>query len=329
MTTTETPDAARILDIATGYMAAQQLFQASRIGLFAALADGPLDADALAAATGVTPRMARILADALAAKGLLARTDGAYSLEPDAAAYLVGEASAIDLAPFLTFLAEISYPHWLQFARTVDTTEPGDLQMDDARWGTFMAGVMTYNRLHGQEFGRHVDLSGATNALDFGGLSASFAIEAMKRNPGLHTTFVYAPGFEDGVADALAEAGLADRAIVEPADTATAAPEGEYDAVFVNHVIHRFSAEENVAILRRLRAAAVPGATLTLLDFFLDDDADQRALDAVHAGEYLVIDGTVVYPESEVRAWFADTGWQVREKVVLPASPRVLVATAV
>ncbi|MFD4960687.1 methyltransferase dimerization domain-containing protein [Microbacterium sp. NPDC058389] len=330
MTTLDTtPDAARILDVATGYMAAQQLFQASRIGLFAALADGPLDVDALAAATGVTPRMARILADALAAKGLLARVDGTYRLEPDAAAYLVGEASVIDLAPFLTFLAEISYPHWLQFAHTVDTTEPGDLQMDDARWGTFMAGVMTYNRLHGQEFGRHVDLSGATNALDFGGLSASFAIEAMTRNPGLRTTFLYAPGFEDGVAQALAEADLADRATVATADTATAAPEGAYDAVFMNHVIHRFSADENRAILQRLRAAAVPGATLTLLDFFLDDDAQQRALDAVHAGEYLVIDGTVVYPESEVRAWLAEAGWQVREKVVLPASPRVLVATAV
>ncbi|MBT9410133.1 hypothetical protein, partial [Salmonella enterica] len=38
MTDTPTPDAARILDIATGYMAAKQLFQASRIGLFAAVA---------------------------------------------------------------------------------------------------------------------------------------------------------------------------------------------------------------------------------------------------------------------------------------------------
>ncbi|MBN9178687.1 MAG: polyketide biosynthesis methyltransferase [Microbacterium sp.] len=326
---TTTPDAGRILEIATGYMAAKQLFESSRIGLFAALADGSQDAAGIAAATGVSERMARILADAMAAKGLLVRSAGTYALAPDAAAYLTGTAAELDLAPFLTFLSEISYPHWLQFGHTVDTTEPGDLQMDDERWATFMAGVMTYNLLHGQEFGRLVDLAGATNALDFGGLSAAFAIGAMRANPGLRTTFLYAPGFEDGIADAIAEAGLADRATVEVGDTATATPQGSYDAVFANHVIHRFTAEENRGIFAHLRAAAVPGATLTVLDFFLDDDAEQRALDALHAGEYLVIDGTVVYPESEVRAWLTDAGWDVREKIALPGSPRVLVATAV
>ncbi|MDQ4214562.1 methyltransferase family protein [Microbacterium sp. ASV81] len=326
---TNTSDATRILDIATGYMASQQLFEASRIGLFAAVADGADTVPAIAARTGVSPRIARILADGMAGLGLMTRADGRYLLADDAAAYLVGDASVLDLAPFLTFLGGISYPHWLQFARTVDTTEPGDLQMDDARWGTFMSGVMTYNTLHAQEFGRRVDLAGATNALDFGGLSADFALEAMARNPELRTTFLYAPGFEDGVAEAVAAAGFADRTTVQTGDTATSQPEGSYDLVLANHVIHRFSAEENAQIFRRLRAAAAPGATLTVLDFFLDGDADQRRIDALHAGEYLVIDGTIVHPEAEVRGWLADAGWDVRERIDLPASPRVLVATAV
>lgn len=329
MTDTPTADAARILDIATGYMASKQLFHASRIGLFRAVDGGADTVSAIAEACGVSERIARLLADAMAAKGLLVRTDGRYAVAPDAAAYLTGADAAIDLAPFLTFLDEISYPHWLQFAHTVDTTEPGDLQMDDARWATFMAGVMTYNRLHAQEFGRHLDLSGATHALDFGGLSADFALSVMARNPELRTTFLYAPGFEDGIAEAVEVAGVADRAVVEVADTATAAPEGAYDAIFANHVIHRFGAEENARIFRNLRAAAAPGATLTVLDFFLDDDPAQREIDALHAGEYLVIDGTVVYPEAQVRGWLSDAGWAVRDKVALPGSPRVLVATAV
>lgn len=329
MTDTPTADAARILDIATGYMASKQLFHASRIGLFAAVAGGADTVPAIAEACGVSERIAHLLADAMAAKGLLLRSEGRYTVAPDSAAYLTGADAAIDLAPFLTFLDEISYPHWLQFAHTVDTTEPGDLQMDDARWATFMAGVMTYNRLHAQEFGRHLDLAGAKKALDFGGLSADFALSVMAQNPELHTTFVYAPGFEGGIADAVQAAGVSDRAVVEVADTATATPQGAYDAVFANHVIHRFGAAENAQIFRNLRAAAVPGATLTVLDFFLDDDAEQRGIDALHAGEYLVIDGTVVYPESEVRGWLTDAGWAVRDKVALPGSPRVLVATAV
>jgi hypothetical protein len=329
MTNLTTPDAARILDIATGYMASKQLFEASRIGLFAAVANGADTVEAIAGRCGVSERIARILADAMAAKGLLERTAGSYAIISDAEAYLTGADAAIDLAPFLTFLDEISYPHWLQFAHTVDTTKPGDLQMDDARWATFMAGVMTYNRLHAQEFGRHIDLTGATRALDFGGLSAEFALSIMAQHPALHTTFVYAPGFEDGIADAVADAGVADRAVIEVGDTATATPAGEYDVIYANHVIHRFNAEENAQIFRNLRQAAVPGATLTVLDFFLDDDAEQRPIDALHAGEYLVIDGTTVYPEAQVRGWLSDAGWDAREKIALPGSPRVLVATAV
>ncbi len=96
----------------------------------------------------------------------------------------------------------------------------------------------------------------------------------------------------------------------------------------INHVIHRFTAEQNRVILANARAAARAGATLLLLDFLLDDDERQRPIDALHAGEYLVIDGTVVYPESEVTAWLTAAGWRQREVLALPGSP-VIVAEAV
>ncbi|MFC6354708.1 methyltransferase [Luethyella okanaganae] len=319
----------RIVDIAIGYMGAKQLFAASRIGLFAAIADGARTVDEIAAATSVTPRMARILSDAMASLGLLNRRDGRYELTADAAAYLSGANAELDLGPFLAFLNEVSYGHWLQFDATVDTTEPGELGMDEGRWATFMAGVMTYNELHASMLARHFDFSPYRDALDLGGLSPAFAIEGMKANPELSTRFVFAPDFTASVEEAVAQAGLGDRAIVEGAETETAAPGGEHDLVLVNHVIHRFDDAQNRVILANARAAARTGARLVLLDFFLDDDARQRSIDALHAGEYLVIDGTVVYPESTVREWLAGTGWKPVDKVALPGSPRILIAEAV
>ncbi|MDF5759088.1 methyltransferase dimerization domain-containing protein [Spongiactinospora sp. TRM90649] len=327
--TTSPPSPHAIVGIATGYMGAKQLFAASRIGLFRALSDGPLGAAEIAQATGVTPRMARILADCMAALGLLTRTDGRYALTHEAAAYLAGDRSELDLGPFLTFLNEISYGHWLQFDKTVDTTTPGDLDMSPERWGTFMAGVMTYNALHAKMLGGLFDFSGYRELLDLGGLSSGFALEALRANTGLRATFVYDPAFADSVAEQVREAGVDDRAVVTGAPTDTAKPEGEFDLVMVNHVVHRFTAEQNLDILRNARAAAAPGARLMLLDFFLDDDPEQRALDALHAGEYLVIDGTVVYEESEVRGWLASTGWRTLDKLSLPGSPRLLLAEAV
>lgn len=318
----------KILDIATGYMAAKQLFAASRVGLFTALADGPKDVAGLAATTGVSEKMIRILADAMNSVGLVDRAEGKYTLTADAADYLAGK-GAIDLAPFMTFLNDISYGHWLQFDKTVDTTTPGELQMDEGRWGTFMNGVMTYNALHAAMMARSVDYSGFSNLLDMGGLSPAFAVAALKANPTLTATFVYAPDFTESVTAAVAEAGATDRTTVQGAPTETAQPEGEFDAVMLNHVIHRFTAEQNVDILRNARAAATAGATLFMVDFYLDDDERQRGIDALHAGEYFVIDGTVVWPIETAKAWLEQTGWRFDTLVPLPGSPRVLVATAV
>jgi hypothetical protein len=325
-TASATPE--RIVDIAIGYMGAKQLFAAARIGLFRALSGGPLSVAELAITTGVGADMVRILADAMNAKGLLERTGGRYALAADAAEYLAG-AGTLDLAPFLNFLNQISYGHWLQFDGTVDSGKPGDLQMDEGRWGTFMAGVMQYNALHAAMLVREFDFARYRSMLDLGGLSPAFAIGAMHANPDLRVRFVFAPMSTDGINSALDAAGLADRATVEPADTETAVPGGDHDIVMVNHVIHRFTAEQNRAILANARAAAAPGATLLLLDFFLDTDERQRPIDALHAGEYFVIDGTIVYPEDEVRRWLEAVGWRQRDLLSLPGSPRLLVAEAV
>ncbi|WP_149551520.1 methyltransferase [Streptomyces marokkonensis] len=324
--TSATPD--RIVDIAIGYMGAKQLFAAARTGVFRALAEGERDVAGLATATGLSERMARILADAMNGLGLLERRDGRYRLAPDAAAHLTGEGD-LDLHPFLAFLNEISYGHWLQFDTTVDTTKPGELDMNEERWGTFMAGVMRYNALHAAMLARSFDFGPYRDMLDLGGLSPDFAIAALRASPGLSARFVFDPASTESVAGALAAAGLTDRARIDPAPTDTAQPGGDHDLVMVNHVIHRFTAEQNRAILANARAAARPGATLLLLDFLLDDDDRQRPIDALHAGEYFVIDGTVVYPESEVTAWLEASGWRRREVIALPGSPRVVVAEAV
>lgn len=146
---TATPD--RILDIAIGFMGAKQLDNAARIGLFKALADGPKTLSELATATSRSERQVRILADAMNGLGLLNRASGVYSLEADTEKYLSGK-GAIDLTPFLAFLGDISYKQWLGYEHTVDTDEAGTLDLDEAGWGDFMNGVMTYNELHVEQF---------------------------------------------------------------------------------------------------------------------------------------------------------------------------------
>lgn len=319
----------RIVDLAVAYMGAQQLISSARIGLFTALTEGPLDAAALAEATARSEHQVRILADSMTAHGLLERTEGAYALSDDARAYLTGDAAELDLTPFLSFLGTVSYDQWRGYQHTVDTDDAGTLELDEDGWGGFMAGVMAYNDLHAQQFARELDLSGFRDVLDLGTLSPSFAVNLLQANPEARVELQVDPQAAPSFAAALEQAGLGERATVTPVETTEAAPTGEHDLVMVNHVLHRFSAEQNAGILSAARRAAAPGATLYVLDFYLDEEGTPRRLDAVHAGEYYNIDGTFVYPLAQVRGWLEGCGWRFEELVALPGSPRLLVATAV
>ena len=91
-----------IMRLASGFMSAKHLFAASQLGLFEALADSPATLEALAARTGLTPRAARISADAMVALGLLERHGDTYRNGETAATFLAGRTPA-DLRPFLRF----------------------------------------------------------------------------------------------------------------------------------------------------------------------------------------------------------------------------------
>ncbi|MCX2970235.1 MULTISPECIES: methyltransferase [Streptomyces] len=317
-----------IVSVAIGYMSAKQLFAASEAGVFAALSDAPASAAELAERTGLPEQTARILADSMAGLGLLVRTDGHYANTPSTQRYLAGGGDDVDLRPFLAFLDSVSYGHWLGFGDTVRTARPAPLDLDGDRMGTFLSGVMTYNALHARMLAEHYDFSRHQRLLDLGGLSGSFLAEALRTAPGARGVFFSGGQLVEHARTTLADAGVGDRVeIVEGDPVAGEVPSG-FDLVLLEHVAHRFDAEQNRRIAERARQAAAPGATLLLLDFFLDSQAQQRSIDALHAGEYLVIDGTVVYPEDEVRGWLRAAGWEPVETRALPGSPRVLIAEA-
>ncbi len=293
-----TVDPTRIIEVATGFMAAKQLFAASEHGLFEALADGPLPVSGLAERTGLPERSARILADAMVGLGLLT-FDGRYQNSAAAQEYLA--ASGLDLRAFLRFWDTLSYPHWESYVDSMRSAKPAPFDFSGPRMETFLGGVQTYNSLHALMLAEHYDFGAHLRMLDLGGLSPAFLSEAIARNPALHGDFVQDP--LGGVVP------------------------GRYDVILLEHLIHRYDPEQNRAILRVARDAADDGARLLVLDFLLDP-TDGRLLDPLLAGEYLVIDGTVVYPEDEVRSWLAETGWRHLETRPLPGSPRVLIAEA-
>ena len=76
-----TPD--RIMQLAYAYRESKALLSAVELGIFTALADGPVALDAIIGRTGLHQRGARDFLDALVALGFLDRdADGRYANAP-------------------------------------------------------------------------------------------------------------------------------------------------------------------------------------------------------------------------------------------------------
>jgi hypothetical protein len=321
----------RIFQVASGFMAAKHLFVANEVGLFAALARGPRRLPDLAEDTGVAQHRLRILADAAVTLGLLERRGDLYANSPVAASYLSGN-TATDLRPFLRFWDRLSYPMWVHFADAIRTGHGHGAQvLPDEEQRLYSEGVEAIQAAPSQALPGTYDFSSHTRLLDLGGGTGSWLLAVLRQYEHLQATLFDLPG-----AAALARARvtgsplLAQRTEIVEGDFFRDPLPGGHDVVLIANVVHLFSPEHNVDLLRRIRAGVPDGARLLLADFWTDPTHTDPAFAALMAGEFLVITGEGdVYSGREVQDWLEATGWRAVEDRPLAGPMSVIVAEAV
>src|SRR5204863_4927133 len=105
-----------IFAVAGGFMVSKTLSAAVEVGLFAALDAAGATAEEIGRRCGIPARSARIVADLLAAYGLLERDGDRYRNAPDAEFFLAGRSPA-DVRPVLRYWYQVVYPGALEAAR--------------------------------------------------------------------------------------------------------------------------------------------------------------------------------------------------------------------
>jgi hypothetical protein len=166
--------------------------------------------------------------------------------------------------------------------------------------------------------------------LDLGGGTGSFLFAILRHHPGLKTTL-----FEMPPAAALASKRVA----YTPLEGSVEIMVGDFfhdpipaghDVVLLANILHNFSPEHNLVLLRRIRSSVPDGARLLLVDFWTDPTHIQPMFAALMAGEFLVHSGEgASYSEEEGRGWLRESHWQPLERIPLagPAS-LIVVQTA-
>ena len=321
-----TPEA--ILAVATGFMAAKHLFVANEIGLFSALADGPLSLDELAERTGVPRASVRILADAMAALGFVAREGDRYRNQPVSQVFLSGQTPA-DLRPGLRVFDRISYPTWMHLEEAIRTRRGVRGELSPEQTEIRCRGIEAITAGAAHALAQSYDFAQRQRILDLGGGLGFFLRILAQHYPELEATLFEMPAVAAIARRALAGAPEGERiAVVEGDFFHDPIPPG-HDTVLLANVIHLFSPEHNRELLSRIRSGVVPGTTLLLVDFWTDASHTQPVFAALMAGEWLAVTGEAdCYSVEEVGDWLHHTGWTMNVHQPLAGPASLIVAQA-
>lgn len=327
------PSPALFLETAVAYRRSAALRAAIELDLFSALADAPLDAEALAARRGLASRGIRILCDALATLGILRKDDAHYSLTPEAAIFL-NPASPACMADAFLFLGSqhIEGP----FRELTAAVRRGGTSFDAANvlapehefWLDFaraMAPIMAFPAESvAQILG--ADRDEPWKVLDIAAGHGMFGIALARHNPNAVITALDWPGVL-AIARGNAEAaGVAGRFRTLPGSAFEVDFGAGYNVVLLTNFLHHFDPATCEALLRRVHAALAPRGRAAVLEFVPGEDRLSPPFAALFALNMLVhTPGGDTYTFPDLERMFRNAGFGPCELHALPPGPQSLV----
>jgi hypothetical protein len=332
----ELPPPMQMVQLLFGFQLSQAVYVAAKLGVADHLTDGPRPATEVAELVGADSTALRRLLRTLAAVGVFSEdAEGRVGLTP-LGATLVSDApgSMRDLA---LMWMETHYGPFGDLLHTARTGEPAAQHHygqpfwawlsqhpeQVARFSRAMA-----NLTDGIKFAAvaSCDLSGATTLVDVGGADGSVLALLLERYPTLRGVLFDLPHVVPAGEKLLADRGLAPRVEVVGGDFFAAVPGG--DAYLCSFVLHDWSDDEALAILRTIRAAAVPGARLRILELLVppgDEPHLAKTIDLTMLGMLSGRERT----EAELVELARQAGFRVERVVATPSPMSIVEAVAV
>lgn len=313
-----------IIDLVTGCMAAQYVMVGNEVGLFEHLGQDSVTVEDLAQRAEVPRQSMRILADGLAACGLIAKEDGRYRNGPETFTFLSGSTPA-DLRPYVRMAHRLGYPGWGQFEEVIRTgggTGPAPFELAGEEQRILSAGIEAMTRPTAAVLAASYDFAGFDRIVDVAGGTGVHLKALVESYPDATGILFELPPVAAQARERLGSLIDEDRVEIVEGDMFEDPLPGRPDLVLLSNTLHCFTPERNRTLLRRLRDKASRGTRLLLVDFWTNADRTEPRLAALSAGEFYRLLGGDVYSAEEAQAWLTDTGWNVRRHQPLagPAS---------
>lgn len=328
------PNPMAIFQAFSGYQLSMALRTAIELELFTHIADGAATAAELAARSQASERGVRSLCDFLTVTGFLIKQGGAYGLTIDSAAFLNKR------SPAYVGSAVFFVTHDRQVADTRNMTaavrkggsvnEAGPMAPEDPVWVEFARYMAPISAVGAAAVAEQVAQPGkAIKVLDMAAGPGVYGIEIAKRNRAAQIVALDAKNVLEVTLEHARAAGVADR-FRTIAGSAFEVDFGTgYDLILLPNFLHHFDLPTNVKLLKKVRAALVPGGQVATIEFVPNDDRVSPPAAAIFSLTMLVhTDGGDAYTFKELDRMFREAGFGASRLIELPA-PQPLILTTV
>ena len=324
-----------LYQMATGHYLSRALDLAATLGVADRLKDGPRPVGELAQATAThTPSLHRLLRFLASAGVLVELADGTFGLTP------IGECLRTDIpgsahAMVKLFAGPRIQDNWKDLEYCVRTGEPAYRQrgitdpfssQTPEEAANFDAAMANFTRFIAIAVAGAYDWTPFGTVVDVGGGNGALLIGLLQATPALRGIVFDLPAAAERATKQIAASALTERCRAVGGDFFKAVPEGG-DAYLLKHVIHDWSDEQAVTILRSChRAMPATGKLLIVEGIYpprIDQSLESRGA-AANDVNMLVNTGGRQRSESEFRALYDAAGFTLTRIVPTPARVAVI-----
>jgi hypothetical protein len=272
------PASIQILQLLFGLFIPKALAAAAELSIADHLSKEPLRADELAPKLDVHAQSLHRLLRALASVGVFREDEHGRFANTELSNVLRSD-EPDSMRSMALFLCE--GPHWsawgefLYSVRTgrsaferVHGLRPFDYMERDRDFARNFDDAMT--RVTAKEVAaihRHLDVSGIRTLVDVGGGRGAFLLSCLQKNLDQRGILFDTPAVLNEAQPLLEASGVADRCELISGDFFGSVPRG--DGYMMKHILHDWSDEEALRILRSIHSAAAPGTPLFVLETVL------------------------------------------------------------
>jgi SAM-dependent methyltransferase len=320
-----------LLDTQIAYTLARLVMVGTKLDVFEALGDEPLEAHKVAERCGLDSRGTEKLLFALAGAGYVEEADARYRLTPVARKWLL-RGSPHSLADKML----LQFHEWEWMERAEDYVRTGDplelhVAISGEEWPIYQRGMRALAGAAASETARRLPVpKGARTMLDIGGSHGYYSVALCRRHKGLSAVVLDLPEAVEHAAPILAVERMGDRVVHRAGDALTNDLGTDvYDVVLIAQLVHHFSAEQNRELSQRVARALRPGGVYAILDAFRSPSAKDAGQTGALLDFYFALTSqSGTWSPEEMAAWQRLAGLEPRRPIRLRGVPGVGIQAA-